>query len=40
MEFRAMAFEDEMEKVGFWLNPEAKAAVRGFGIRHGIKKTA
>jgi len=37
-EFRSLAFEDEMEKVGFHLNPNAKAAIRGFGIRHGIKK--
>jgi len=39
MEFRALAFEDEMEKVGLKLNPKAKAAIRGFGIRHGIKTT-
>jgi SAM-dependent methyltransferase len=38
MEFDALAFEEEMEKVGFWLNPKAKAAVRGFGNRHGIKR--
>jgi ubiquinone/menaquinone biosynthesis C-methylase UbiE len=38
MEFRSIAFEEEMEKVGFWLNPDAKPAIRGFGIRHGVKK--
>ncbi len=37
-EFHALPFEDEMEKAGFWLNPQAKAALPGFGIRHGIKK--
>ena len=38
MSFRSLPFEDEMEKAGLWLNPEAKAALPGFGIRHGIKK--
>ena len=38
MSFRSLPFEDEMEKVGFWLNPEAEAALPGFGIRHGIKE--
>jgi len=38
LEFRALAFEDEMENVGLWLNPKAKAALPGFGIRHGIKR--
>ncbi len=37
MEFRKLAFEDEMERVGLILNPKAKAVLRGFGIRHGIK---
>ena len=37
MEFEALAFEDEMEKAGFRLNPDAKPAIRGFGIRHGVK---
>lgn len=37
-EFHALPFEDEMENVGFWLNPEAQAALPGFGIRHGVKK--
>jgi len=39
MEFAALAFEDEMEKVGLILNPKAKAALRRFGIRHGVKHT-
>jgi SAM-dependent methyltransferase len=38
MEFRSVAFEEEMEKVGFVLNPDAKPAIRGFGIRHGVKQ--
>jgi hypothetical protein len=38
LEFRALAFEDEMERVGFVLNPKAKAALPGFGIRHAIKQ--
>ncbi len=37
MEFKSVAFEEEMEKVGFVLNPDAKPAIRGFGIRHGVK---
>jgi len=37
MEFEDLAFEDEMENVGFSLNPDAKPPIRGFGIRHGIK---
>ena len=38
LEFRGLDFEGEMEKAGFWLNPNAKAALPGFGIRHAIKK--
>ncbi len=38
MEFAALAFEDEMEKAGLKLNPKAKAALRRFGIRHGVKQ--
>jgi SAM-dependent methyltransferase len=38
MEFKSVAFEEEMEKVGFVLNPDAKPAIRGFGIRHGVKQ--
>jgi SAM-dependent methyltransferase len=38
MEFRSVAFEEEMENVGFVLNPDAKPALRGFGIRHGVKQ--
>ena len=37
MSFRSLAFEDEMEKAGLILNPKAKAALRGFGIRQGVK---
>ncbi len=39
LEFRELAFEDEMERVGLMLNPDAEAALPGFGIRHGIKTT-
>jgi ubiquinone/menaquinone biosynthesis C-methylase UbiE len=39
LSFRSLAFEDEMEKVGLILNPDAKPVVRGFGVRHGIKTT-
>jgi ubiquinone/menaquinone biosynthesis C-methylase UbiE len=38
MSFRSLPFEDEMEKAGLLLNPDAKAALPGFGIRHGIKQ--
>ena len=37
LSFRSLAFEDEMEKAGLILNPKAKAALRGFGIRQGVK---
>jgi SAM-dependent methyltransferase len=38
MEFSALAFEDEMEKVGLILNPKAKAALPRFGVRQGVKQ--
>jgi ubiquinone/menaquinone biosynthesis C-methylase UbiE len=36
-EFGALAFEDEMEKAGLALDPDAPEALRGFGIRQGVK---
>ena len=38
LEFRGLDFEGQMEKAGFWLNPDAKAALPGFGMRHAIKR--
>jgi SAM-dependent methyltransferase len=38
VQFTEMGFEDEMEKAGLILNPDAKAALRRFGIRHGVKR--
>ena len=36
-EFGALAFEEEMESAGLKLNPDAPEALRGFGVRQGIK---
>lgn len=38
LEFRGLDFEGEMEKAGFWLNPDGPEALPGFGIRHAIKR--
>lgn len=38
VEFANMGFEGEMEKAGLMLNPKAKAALRRFGIRQGVKR--
>lgn len=37
-EYHSLDFEGEMEKAGFTMNKEAKAALPGFGARHAIKK--
>lgn len=37
-EFVAFDFVGEMEKVGFTMNKETRAVMRGFGARHGVKK--
>ncbi len=37
LEFRSLAFEDEMETAGLMLNPDAEAALPGFGVRQGVK---
>ena len=38
-EFRSLDLAKEMEKVGFTMKKDAKAVLRGFGVRHGIKQS-
>jgi ubiquinone/menaquinone biosynthesis C-methylase UbiE len=37
-EFHTLDFEGELTKAGFTMNPDAKPALPGFGIRHAVKK--
>lgn len=37
-EFHTLDFEGEIEKAGFTMNKETKAALPGFGARHAVKK--
>lgn len=37
-EFHNLDFEGELTKAGFTMNPDAKPALPGFGVRHAIKK--